>query len=81
MMSHATGETRPVRKGEKVDTVRLGSFLRSELDVGPREIEVEQFPSGSSNLTYLLRIGPDEYVLRRPPFGNVVATAHDMGRE
>ncbi|MBL8741766.1 MAG: phosphotransferase family protein, partial [Myxococcales bacterium] len=50
------------------------------------EIEVEQFPSGHSNLTYLLRVtardgASRELVLRRPPFGNRVKTAHDMGRE
>src|SRR5439155_26326836 len=44
-------------------------------------LSVEQFPHGHSNLTYLLRRGPSEWVLRRPPFGNQVKTAHDMGRE
>ena len=44
-------------------------------------LSVEQFPAGSSNLTYLVRLGDAEYVLRRPPFGNTVKTAHDMGRE
>lgn len=47
----------------------------------PDQLVVEQFPSGYSNLTYLLRLGPLELVLRRPPFGNVVKSAHDMGRE
>ncbi len=42
---------------------------------------VEQFPHGHSNLTYLVRLGERERVLRRPPFGNRVKTAHDMGRE
>src|SRR5205814_3562315 len=36
---------------------------------------------GHSNLTYLLRCGSREFVLRRPPFGNQVQTAHDMSRE
>jgi len=44
-------------------------------------LTVEQFPHGHSNLTYLLRLGESEWVLRRPPFGNQVKTAHDMGRE
>lgn len=44
-------------------------------------MEVAQFPSGHSNLTYLLRIGGQELVLRRPPFGAKIKTAHDMGRE
>jgi aminoglycoside phosphotransferase (APT) family kinase protein len=42
---------------------------------------VEQFPSGYSNLTYLLRMGEQELVLRRPPFGAAIKSAHDMGRE
>ena len=45
------------------------------------ELTVLQFPHGHSNLTYLLRSGGDEWVLRRPPFGNQVKSAHDMGRE
>ena len=40
-----------------------------------------QFPGGHSNLTYLVRHGDREYVLRRPPFGSKVKSAHDMGRE
>jgi aminoglycoside phosphotransferase (APT) family kinase protein len=44
-------------------------------------LTVEQFPHGHSNLTFLLRLGETEWVLRRPPFGNQVKTAHDMGRE
>jgi aminoglycoside phosphotransferase (APT) family kinase protein len=42
---------------------------------------VEQFPRGYSNLTYLLRWGERELVLRRPPFGAAIKSAHDMGRE
>ena len=36
---------------------------------------------GRSNLTYLLTDGHDRWVLRRPPLGHVLETAHDMGRE
>lgn len=36
---------------------------------------------GRSNLTYRLTDGVSEWVLRRPPLGNVLPTAHDMGRE
>jgi aminoglycoside phosphotransferase (APT) family kinase protein len=42
---------------------------------------VRQFPSGFSNLTYLLTAGDIELVLRRPPFGTRPKTGHDMGRE
>ena len=40
-----------------------------------------QFPNGSANLTYLLRVGTTELVLRRPPFGQIAPGAHDMKRE
>lgn len=42
---------------------------------------MQQFPSGHSNLTYSIMLGEREMVLRRPPFGTKVKSAHDMGRE
>nr|WP_255604128.1 phosphotransferase family protein [Oscillochloris sp. ZM17-4] len=42
---------------------------------------VAQFPRGYSNLTYLLQLGDRDLVLRRPPFGANIKSAHDMGRE
>ena len=74
-------ETSSVRAGEELNTETLSRYLRSRVDVSGSDIAVEQFPAGSSNLTYLVRIGADEFVLRRPPFGNTVKTAHDMRRE
>ena len=73
-------ETTNVRPGEEIDAGPLAAYLRAELGTtGP--IEITQFPAGSSNLTYLIKAGADEYVLRRPPFGNTVKSAHDMRRE
>jgi aminoglycoside phosphotransferase (APT) family kinase protein len=78
-MTAALDGTKPVRKGEELDIPALAKFL----DVPADEIEITQFPGGHSNLTYLVRISEKqkELVLRRPPFGNTVKTAHDMGRE
>lgn len=74
--------TQPVRSGEELDLDALTGYLRDELPgADAHSIELEQFPGGHSNLTYLVRAGGREYVLRRPPFGTEVATAHDMGRE
>jgi len=80
-------DTSPVRASEQLDWTRLGDYLRAELpkhvdrfDAGSG-MEVEQFPGGHSNLTYLLRFGEVELVLRRPPFGPVPPRAHDMARE
>jgi aminoglycoside phosphotransferase (APT) family kinase protein len=70
-----------VRYGEEVDLVKLDPFLRSSFPSSAEPLVVEQFPSGHSNLTYLLRLGEREMVLRRPPYGSKVKTAHDMGRE
>lgn len=69
-----------VRPGEELDVDRLERYLVNELEAeGP--LFIEQFPSGYSNLTYLLKLGHRELVLRRPPFGNQVKSAHDMKRE
>ena len=80
-MSAPIDETRPVRDGEQLDTARLRDYLAAHSPGAEGLLEVEQFPHGHSNLTYLLRTGGQEWVLRRPPFGNRVKTAHDMGRE
>lgn len=74
-------DTKPIRQGEELNAGNLREFLRDKLAVEADEIEISQFPAGSSNLTYSVKIGAAEYVLRRPPFGNQVASAHDMSRE
>jgi aminoglycoside phosphotransferase (APT) family kinase protein len=78
-------ETAPVRRGEELDRGALDAWLRPRLaDVLERvaePIEVLQFPNGSANLTYLIRLGPHELVLRRPPMGQIAPGAHDMRRE
>jgi aminoglycoside phosphotransferase (APT) family kinase protein len=74
-------ETTDVRGGEELNKINIERYLRSALGERHGEIDIEQFPAGSSNLTYLIVAGDVEYVLRRPPFGNRVKTAHDMRRE
>jgi aminoglycoside phosphotransferase (APT) family kinase protein len=70
---------REIRAGEELDTAKLSAYLDDKF--GPGAVSVSQFPGGHSNLTYLVRHGDREYVLRRPPFGSKVKSAHDMGRE
>ncbi len=72
---------REVRAGEELDEEKLLAYLRAHLPEIEGPLAVEQFPAGFSNLTYLVRAGGREFVLRRPPFGSKVKTAHDMGRE
>jgi aminoglycoside phosphotransferase (APT) family kinase protein len=76
---NADNEVSAIRSGEELDVDRLQEYLSRK--AGGGELSIGQFPAGSSNLTYLLRLGGSEYVLRRPPFGNTVKTAHDMRRE
>ena len=70
-----------VRSGEELDLAKLEPFLRSHFSGEGQGITVRQFPSGHSNLTYSVALGEREMVLRRPPFGTKVKSAHDMGRE
>ncbi len=70
-----------MRSGEELDLVRLEPYLRSHFPDLDGPLLVRQFPSGHSNLTYSVTLGGKEMVLRRPPFGSKVRTAHDMGRE
>ncbi len=71
-----------VRKGEEINVRQLEEYLRQSLPGLPNgSLEVKQFSAGVSNLTYLLRIGEWEAVMRRPPFGPLPPKAHDMGRE
>ncbi len=90
MGAHAAGqahaveeppEVAPVRPGEQLDWESLERYLRAQLPELDREFEPLQFPNGAANLTYLLRFGATELVLRRPPFGVVAPGAHDMKRE
>jgi len=72
---------KPVRAGEELDIRRVEAYLRETIPGLTGGLTVSQFPSGHSNLTYLLVTGDREFVLRRPPFGRKAKTAHDMGRE
>lgn len=70
-----------VRSGQELPVETLAAYLAAHLPGVTDPLQVTQFPQGYSNLTYLLRMGDQEMVLRRPPFGAKIATAHDMGRE
>lgn len=71
----------PVRAGEELPLLALEEYLKQERPNWQGTLTVEQFPGGFSNLTYLLRLGDQELVLRRPPFGTAIKSAHDMERE
>jgi len=65
-----------------LDLDRLRDYLDRErpgLVAGP--LAAELIAGGKSNLTYRLHDSAHRWVIRRPPLGHVLATAHDMGRE
>jgi aminoglycoside phosphotransferase (APT) family kinase protein len=67
---------------EGLDTVALADWLELErpgLLSGP--LEATLITGGKSNLTYTVTDGTTDVIVRRPPLGHVLATAHDMARE
>jgi aminoglycoside phosphotransferase (APT) family kinase protein len=68
--------------GQQLPLTRIERYLRGGLpDLPAAPLEARQYPAGASNLTYLLRAGSWEGVLRRPPPGPLPPRAHDMVRE
>jgi len=80
-MAGLENQTTAIRPGEELDLAKLEPFLRVHFPDESGDLVVRQYPSGHSNLTYSVQLGSREMVLRRPPFGSKVKTAHDMRRE
>lgn len=70
-----------IREGEELNTTAVETYLKDTISGLTGKLTVQQYPSGYSNLTYLIQVGNRKMVLRRPPFGTKAKTAHDMGRE
>ncbi len=70
-----------IREGEELDVAKTREAIRDAIPGIEGDMSVKQFPSGFSNLTYLVRFGNRDLILRRPPFGKKAKTAHDMARE
>lgn len=64
-----------------VPAAALGTWVRDNVAGASGEVEVSHLSGGSSNLTFRVRDGEHDWVLRRPPVGAFLATANDMGRE
>ncbi len=64
------------------DPQLVGRLLSEELhDERWRDPQVVLIAGGRSNLTYSVRSEAGELILRRPPLGGILPTAHDMTRE
>ncbi len=82
------GDTREVRSGDALDWPALVTWLRWHLEDGQlpglrldADLEVSQFHGGQSHLTYLLRLGGAELVLRRPSMSASAAGVASVTRE
>ncbi|MGI8417264.1 MAG: phosphotransferase family protein, partial [Nakamurella sp.] len=79
-----TGSTDDLRTGDQstgIDLGRLQEFLSTQLPGLAGPITATLLTGGRSNLSYVVAAGDHDWVLRRPPLGKVLATAHDMHRE
>lgn len=81
MVADFSDQPTQVRQGEELDAARLEAYFAEHTPDFSGPLEIMQFPGGYSNLTYLVRLGDRELILRRPPIGAQIKTAHDMWRE
>ena len=70
-----------IRSGEELDVEKLTPFLKDTIPNFGTISAISQYPSGFSNLTYLIETDDKAYILRRPPHGASAKGGHDMGRE
>lgn len=64
-----------------IDLDTLGRWFAAHIPHTGGGLEATLIAGGKSNLTYVVSDGRQEWIVRRPPLGHVLATAHDMGRE
>ena len=77
----ANNMAKPVRKGEELDWDALDQHLKGVIANLQGKPDISQFHGGNSNLTYRLKYGTEDLVIRRPPFGTKAKSAHSMIRE
>ena len=59
---------------------KLKKYISSVVDIS-EDFNFEQFKVGRSNITFKIFDDTKSFVLRRPPFGLKLESAHNMGRE
>lgn len=80
-MTQMNDQASAVRDGEELDLAKVDAYLKTKIAGLTGDPEVKQFPGGASNLTYLISYASQDLILRRPPFGTIAKSAHDMTRE
>lgn len=90
-MNHSRGKAPVAENDHDAETARYWDLVRLDI-VGPAIAEAtgetawtnpsaELIAGGKSNLTFTLRSEVGEVILRRPPSGKLLPSAHDMARE
>lgn len=79
-MTHIDQAT-DIRDGEALDLAAVDRFMKRAVPGLKGQPTLRQYPGGASNLTYQVDYGERSFVLRRPPFGQIARSAHDMLRE
>lgn len=64
-----------------IDLEALGAWFAAEVPGAGRQLKGSLIAGGRSNLTYAITDGSNEWIVRRPPLGHVLTSAHDMARE
>ena len=71
----------PVREAHRFDESALSSYLENEIQNFEGELSIQQYAGGSSNPTFLLTTESGQWVMRKRPPGNLLASAHQIDRE
>jgi aminoglycoside phosphotransferase (APT) family kinase protein len=66
---------------QAVPVEALAAWVSANVASASGPLVVDHLSGGSSNLTFRVRDDANDWVLRRPPLGRLLATANDMGRE
>ncbi|MDH6464744.1 aminoglycoside phosphotransferase (APT) family kinase protein [Micromonospora sp. A200] len=74
-----TADERPDPPG--LDLARLADWFAAAVPEAAGQLTARLVAGGKSNLTYEVGDGRRTWIVRRPPLGHVLATAHDMSRE
>ncbi|WP_396586214.1 phosphotransferase family protein [Bermanella sp. R86510] len=74
-------EAGSIREGEELDPSVIEAYFKQHIPELEGAPSITQFPGGASNLTYQVSFADRDFILRRPPFGKIAKSAHDMLRE
>lgn len=80
-MPNSGNPTIAVRSGEELDIGLIDKLLKANIVGLSGSPKISQFPSGHSNLTYMVSYANRNLVLRRPPQGTKPKSGHSMLRE